>query len=99
MGINQQPQRCLVFLDSPLERSSKNMVLRGTINHKAHSMAKPQPKTLFSNLSPSQLFLLYLIFFVSGGSSLISEITWNRMLVLIVGNTVSATSTILVAFM
>ena len=75
------------------------MVLRGTINHKAHSMAKPQPKTLFSNLSPSQLFLLYLIFFVSGGSSLISEITWNRMLVLIVGNTVSATSTILVAFM
>ena len=47
----------------------------------------------------AHLFLLYLIFFVSGGSSLISEITYNRMLVLIVGNTVSATSTILVAFM
>lgn len=51
------------------------------------------------NLSHLQLFLLYFIFFASGASSLISEITWNRMLVLIVGNTVSATSMILVAFM
>ena len=50
-------------------------------------------------LSQLQLILLYLIFFVSGCSSLISEITWNRMLVLIVGNTVAATSMILVAFM
>tara|TARA_B100000315_G_scaffold213773_1_gene211897 strand:+ start:2296 stop:5478 length:3183 start_codon:yes stop_codon:yes gene_type:complete len=32
-------------------------------------------------------------------SSLIAEITWNRMLVLIIGNTVMATSFLLVAFM
>lgn len=51
------------------------------------------------NLSRLQLFLLYFIFLTSGSSSLISEITWNRMLVLIVGNTVAATSMILVAFM
>lgn len=51
------------------------------------------------NLSQLQRILLYLIFFVSGSSSLISEITWNRMLVLIVGNTIAATSMILVAFM
>ncbi len=43
--------------------------------------------------------LLYTIFFFSGMSSLIAEITWNRMLVLIIGNTVMATSFLLVAFM
>ena len=43
--------------------------------------------------------LLYGIFFFSGMSSLIAEITWNRMLVLIIGNTVMATSFLLVAFM
>lgn len=68
------------------------MVLKNLPNRKVH-------KVIEMNLSPLQLVLLYLIFFVSGASSLISEITWNRMLVLIVGNTVSATSTILVSFM
>ena len=51
------------------------------------------------NLSHLQRFLIYFIFFASGAGSLISEITWNRILVLIVGNTVAATSMILVAFM
>ena len=51
------------------------------------------------SLSPLQLALLYFIFFASGVSSLISEITWNRMLVLIVGNTITATSMIVAAFM
>ncbi len=60
-------------------------------------MKLQQTKTM--NQSHLQLFLLYFIFFASGASSLISEITWNRMLVLIVGNTVAATSMILVAFM
>lgn len=57
------------------------------------------PRTNTIKLSHLQLFLLYFIFFASGASSLISEIVWNRMLVLIVGNTVAATSMILVAFM
>lgn len=46
-----------------------------------------------------KLILLYGIFFLSGMSSLIAEITWNRMLVLVIGNTVMATSLLLVAFM
>ena len=55
-------------------------------------------------LSPSQIYtgrllLLYTIFFVSGMSSLICEITWARMLVLVLGNTLSATGMILTAFM
>ncbi len=47
----------------------------------------------------ARLLLLYAIFFVSGMSSLICEITWARMLVLVLGNTVAATSMILAAFM
>ena len=42
-----------------------------------------------------RLSLLYAIFFVSGMSSLICEITWARMLVLVLGNTLSATGMIL----
>lgn len=47
----------------------------------------------------TRLWLLYAIFFVSGMSSLICEITWARMLVLVLGNTLSATGMILTAFM
>jgi spermidine synthase len=47
----------------------------------------------------ARLILLYAIFFVSGASSLICEITWARMLVLVLGNTISATGMILAAFM
>ncbi|MFH1724903.1 MAG: fused MFS/spermidine synthase [Elusimicrobiota bacterium] len=43
--------------------------------------------------------LLYLIFFFSGCASLISEVAFNRMLVLVVGNTVSSTGMIVMAFM
>ena len=46
-----------------------------------------------------RLILLYTVFFVSGASSLICEIAWARMLVLVLGNTLSATGMILAAFM
>jgi spermidine synthase len=68
------------------------MELKNLPDCKAH-------KAVEINLFPLQLALLYFIFFISGASSLISEITWNRMLVLIVGNTVSAASMIIVSFM
>ena len=43
--------------------------------------------------------LLYLAFFASGASSLVAEVTWNRMLIVVVGNSLSATALILVVFM
>jgi len=46
-----------------------------------------------------QSLLLYAVFFASGISSLICEITWARMLVLVLGNTLAASSVILAAFM
>lgn len=46
-----------------------------------------------------RLLLLYAIFLASGMSSLICEITWARMLVLVLGNTIAATGMILAAFM
>ena len=42
---------------------------------------------------------IYLAFFASGASSLIAEVTWNRMLIVVVGNSLSATAMILVVFM
>ena len=45
------------------------------------------------------LISIYLAFFASGASSLIAEVTWNRMLITVVGNSMSATAMILVAFM
>ena len=53
----------------------------------------PDPRSL--------VFLLafYIAFFASGAASLIAEVTWNRMLVTVVGNSVSATAMILAAFM
>jgi spermidine synthase len=49
--------------------------------------------------SPLHLLLCYLLFFVSGFSSLVYEVVWSRMLVLVMGNTTLATTTILVSFM
>ena len=43
--------------------------------------------------------LVYLAFFFSGAASLIAEVTWNRMLIVVVGNSLSATAMILVIFM
>ena len=43
--------------------------------------------------------LLYVAFFASGASSLIAEVTWNRMLIVVVGNSLSATALILIVFM
>ena len=40
-----------------------------------------------------------LLFFISGFCGLVYEIVWSRMLVLVMGNTTYATSTILAAFM
>ena len=49
----------------------------------------------------SFIFLLsiYIAFFASGASCLFAEVTWNRMLIVIVGNSLSATAMILVVFM
>jgi spermidine synthase len=45
------------------------------------------------------VLLIYLAFFASGASSLIAEVTWNRMLIVVVGNSLSATAMIIVVFM
>jgi spermidine synthase len=53
-----------------------------------------------TNFRPSVGILsIYLAFLMSGASSLIAEVTWNRMLIVVVGNSMSATSMILVVFM
>lgn len=43
--------------------------------------------------------LPFFLFFVSGWCSLVYEVIWSRMLVLVLGNTTLATTTILAAFM
>ena len=43
--------------------------------------------------------VLLFIFFVSGAAGLVYEVTWTRMLTLVFGSTVYATSTVLTAFM
>ena len=43
--------------------------------------------------------LVYLAFFASGAACLIAEVTWNRMLIVVVGNSLSATAMIIVVFM
>ena len=49
----------------------------------------------------SRIFLIsiYVAFFASGAASLIAEVTWNRMLIVVVGNSMSATAMIIVVFM
>jgi spermidine synthase len=49
--------------------------------------------------SPLFLVAIYAAFFASGAGSLIAEVTWNRMLIVVVGNSLSATALILVVFM
>ncbi|MBU2501621.1 fused MFS/spermidine synthase [bacterium] len=44
-------------------------------------------------------FLIYLAFFASGAASLIAEVTWNRMLIVVVGNSLNATAMVIVIFM
>ena len=55
---------------------------------------------MISNLK-SLLFLvsIYVAFFASGAGCLIAEVTWNRMLIVVVGNSMSAVSMIIVVFM
>lgn len=43
--------------------------------------------------------LMFLLFFISGVSGLVYQIVWTRWLVLVFGNTLLATSTVLTAFM
>lgn len=43
--------------------------------------------------------LLAVAFFLSGASCLIAEVAWNRMLIVVVGNSLSATAMIIVIFM
>jgi spermidine synthase len=49
--------------------------------------------------SSAGILSIYFAFLASGASSLIAEVTWNRMLIVVVGNSMSATSMILVVFM
>lgn len=44
-------------------------------------------------------FLIHLAFFASGAGCLISEVTWNRMLIVVVGNSLSAAAMIIIIFM
>ncbi|MCB1182543.1 fused MFS/spermidine synthase [bacterium] len=43
--------------------------------------------------------LLFLAFFASGAASLVAEVTWNRMLIVVVGNSLSAAAMIIMVFM
>lgn len=43
--------------------------------------------------------LAYLAFFASGAASLIAEVTWNRMLIVVVGNSLNAAAMIIMVFM
>ena len=49
----------------------------------------------------SQLFSfsVYLAFFASGAGCLVAEVTWNRMLIVVVGNSLSAAAMIIAVFM
>ena len=50
-------------------------------------------------LSSFQKSFAYLLFFISGFCALVYEVVWGRMLVLVMGDTTLATTTILTAFM
>jgi spermidine synthase len=52
-----------------------------------------------SGISRSVFAVFFLVFFSSGVSALIYEITWTRRLTLVFGNTVYSVSTVLAAFM
>jgi spermidine synthase len=43
--------------------------------------------------------LIYLAFFCSGAACLVAEVSWNRMLIVVVGNSLSATAFIIAVFM
>ena len=43
--------------------------------------------------------LVFVAFFASGAASLVAEVTWNRMLIVVVGNSLSAAAMIIVIFM
>lgn len=45
------------------------------------------------------LISIYVAFFASGAASLVAEVTWSRMLIVVVGNSLSAVAMILVVFM
>lgn len=51
------------------------------------------------NKRPEKLLLFYLIVFFTGFSFLVFEVSWFRMLSLVIGATVSASTIVLVAFM
>ena len=54
--------------------------------------------SLKNKVLPVRAFLL-ILFFISGICGLVYEVVWSRMLTLVMGNTVFATSTVLAAFM
>jgi spermidine synthase len=56
-------------------------------------------KTAFNIRSFIFMISIYVAFFASGASSLTAEVTWNRMLIVVVGNSMSAAAMIIVVFM
>ncbi|MFO0581996.1 MAG: fused MFS/spermidine synthase [Anaeromyxobacter sp.] len=57
------------------------------------------PRLVASPRSALFSVLVYCAFFASGASSLFAEVTWNRMLIVVVGNSLSATAMITAVFM
>lgn len=49
--------------------------------------------------SSAYLLAVHVAFFASGAACLMAEVTWNRMLIVVVGNSVNAAAMILVVFM
>jgi len=62
-------------------------------------MSHKHPPKKNSNLPPTHQIIVYFLFFLSGFCALVYEVAWSRMLVLVMGNTVYAATTILSVFM
>jgi len=70
-------------------------------SHKNHpTQWNSEPRDNFSGFGWSVFSLLpFFLFLISGFCGLVYEVVWSRMLVLVMGNTTLATSTILASFM
>ena len=75
-----------------------------SIRKKSHTkkptQSNPEPRENLSGFGWSVFSLLpFFLYLVSGFCGLVYEVVWSRMLVLVMGNTTLATSTILASFM
>jgi hypothetical protein len=66
----------------------------------AEANGRPVGRLRMTLRAPSFLFALvvYAAFFASSAASLIAEVTWNRMLIIVVGNSLGTTALIIVAY-